>query len=181
MIFILSWLLPLVALLIKWDSPGPVFFRQNRSGKNYQTFKCWKFRTMKVTDADDDFVQAKKNDSRITRIGKYLRKFNVDELPQFLNVFAGEMSVVGPRPHPIKLNETYRNIMERYMSRHLAKPGITGLAQVRGFRGETTDPELMNQRILTDVFYIENWSFLLDVKIILLTVWNMFRGEKNAY
>jgi len=181
MIFILSWLIPLVAILIKWESNGPLFFIQNRSGKNYKTFRCWKFRTMTVTDSDDEFVQAKKNDSRITRVGKYLRKFNIDELPQFINVWLGEMSVVGPRPHPIKLNETYRNIMERYMSRHLEKPGITGLAQVRGFRGETTDPDLMNQRVLTDVFYIENWSFLLDVKIILLTVWNMVRGEKNAY
>lgn len=181
MIFVLSWLIPLVAWLIKLESKGPTFFFQNRSGKNYKTFSCWKFRTMFVTENDDQFVQATKNDTRITRVGKYLRKFNIDELPQFINVFMGEMSVVGPRPHPIKLNEMYRNIMERYMSRHLAKPGITGLSQVRGFRGETTDPEQMNQRVLTDVFYIENWSFLLDIKIILLTVWNMMRGEKNAY
>ncbi|MEO5674668.1 MAG: undecaprenyl-phosphate glucose phosphotransferase [Chitinophagales bacterium] len=180
-IFILSWLVPLVALMIRLESRGPVFFIQNRSGKGYKTFKCWKFRTMTVTDGDDDFVQAKKNDLRITRVGKYLRKLNIDELPQFFNVMVGEMSVVGPRPHPIKLNETYRNIMERYMSRHLAKPGITGLAQVRGFRGETTDSDQMNRRVLADVFYIENWSLLLDIKIILLTVWNMLKGEKNAY
>ncbi len=181
MIFILSWLLPLIAILIKAESNGPVFFIQNRSGKNYKTFRCWKFRTMTVTDSDEEFVQAKKNDVRITRIGKYLRKLNIDELPQFINVLIGDMSIVGPRPHPVKLNEMYRNMMERYMSRHLAKPGITGLAQVRGFRGETTDSEQMNQRVLADVFYIENWSLLLDVKIILLTVWNMVRGEKNAY
>ncbi len=181
MIFVLSWLIPLVALLIKLESKGPTFFFQNRSGKNYKTFSCWKFRTMSVTESDEQFVQATKNDVRITRVGKYLRQLNIDELPQFINVFMGEMSVVGPRPHPVKLNEMYRNIMERYMSRHLAKPGITGLSQVRGFRGETTDPEQMNQRVLTDVFYIENWSFLLDIKIILLTVWNMMRGEKNAY
>jgi Undecaprenyl-phosphate glucose phosphotransferase len=181
MVLILSWLIPLVALLIKLDSRGPVFFYQNRSGRGYKTFRCIKFRTMTVTEDDEEFKQATKNDSRITRIGHYLRKFNIDELPQFFNVFLGEMSIVGPRPHPIKLNEMYRSMMERYMSRHLAKPGITGLAQVRGFRGETADPELMNQRVLADVFYIENWSFLLDIKIILLTVWNMFKGEKMAY
>ena len=136
---------------------------------------------MTVTEDDTDYVQATKHDSRITRIGAYLRKFNIDELPQFLNVWLGNMSVVGPRPHPIKLNELYRPIVEKYMTRHLAKPGLTGLAQIRGFRGETSDPELMHQRVLADVFYIENWSFLLDIKIILLTVWNMVRGEKNAY
>lgn len=180
-ILLLSWLVPLVALLIRIESKGRIFFIQNRSGRGYKTFGCFKFRTMTVTEADEDYKQATKNDPRITRVGKYLRKFNIDELPQFFNVFLGDMSVVGPRPHPIKLNETYRPIMERYMSRHLAKPGITGLAQVRGFRGETNDPELMNQRVIADVFYIENWSFLLDIRIILLTVWNMIRGEKNAY
>jgi undecaprenyl-phosphate galactose phosphotransferase/putative colanic acid biosynthesis UDP-glucose lipid carrier transferase len=180
-LLILSWLVPIVAILIRLESRGSVFYFQNRSGRGYKTFRCFKFRTMNVAEGDDEFKQATKNDSRITKVGHYLRKFNIDELPQFFNVFLGDMSVVGPRPHPIKLNETYRPIMERYMSRHLAKPGITGLAQVRGFRGETTDPELMNQRVLADVFYIENWSFLLDIKIILLTVWNMIRGEKMAY
>lgn len=181
LIFILSWLVPLVALLIRLESKGSVFFLQNRSGRGYKTFKCFKFRTMTVTESDEEYKQATKNDARITSIGKILRRFNIDELPQFMNVFLGEMSVVGPRPHPVKLNEMYRPIMERYMSRHLAKPGITGLAQVRGYRGETADPELMHQRVLADVFYIENWSFLLDIKIILLTVWNMFRGQKMAY
>ena len=180
-VLILSWLVPLVALLIKLESRGPVFFLQNRSGRNYKTFRCYKFRTMTVTESDDEYKQATKNDSRITRVGKVLRRFNIDEIPQFINVFFGEMSVVGPRPHPVKLNEMYRRIMERYMSRHLAKPGITGLAQVRGFRGETADPELMHQRVLADVFYIENWSFLLDIKLILLTVWNMIRGQEMAY
>ncbi len=180
-ILILSWLIPVVALLIRLDSKGPVFYFQNRSGKDYQIFKIFKFRTMSVTEADTEYVQAKKDDSRITRVGKYLRKFNIDELPQFLNVWLGDMSVIGPRPHPIKLNEIYRPIVEKYMTRHLAKPGLTGLAQVRGFRGETSDPELMHQRVLADVFYIENWSFLLDIKIILLTLWNMVKGEKNAY
>lgn len=180
-IFILSWLIPLVALLIKLDSRGPVFYLQNRSGKDYQIFKIFKFRTMTVTEGDTEFVQAQKNDARITRVGKYLRKLNIDELPQFLNVLLGDMSVVGPRPHPIKLNEIYRPIVEKYMTRHLAKPGLTGLAQIRGFRGETADPEMMHGRVVADVFYIENWSFLLDIKIIVLTVWNMFKGEKNAY
>jgi Undecaprenyl-phosphate glucose phosphotransferase len=180
-VFILSWLIPLVSLLIKLDSKGPVFYFQNRSGRSYQIFKIFKFRTMTVTEADEQYVQATKNDSRITRVGKYLRKYNIDELPQFLNVLIGDMSVVGPRPHPIKLNEIYRSIVEKYMTRHLAKPGLTGLAQVRGFRGETSDPVLMHQRVLADVFYIENWSFLLDIKIILLTFWNMVKGEKNAY
>ncbi|MBK9729739.1 MAG: undecaprenyl-phosphate glucose phosphotransferase [Chitinophagaceae bacterium] len=180
-IFILSWLIPLVALLIKLDSKGPVFYFQNRSGKDYQIFKIFKFRTMTVTEGDTDFVQAQKNDARITKVGKYLRKLNIDELPQFLNVWLGDMSVVGPRPHPIKLNEIYRSIVEKYMTRHLAKPGLTGLAQIRGFRGETADPTMMNGRVIADVFYIENWSFLLDIKIILLTIWNMVKGEKNAY
>lgn len=180
-LFVMSWLLPLVALLIRLESKGAVFYKQNRSGRNYETFRCWKFRTMSVTESDDEFRQATKNDNRITRIGKFLRKFNIDELPQFFNVFIGNMSVVGPRPHPVKLNEMYRAQMERYMSRHLAKPGITGLAQVRGFRGETSDPAKMHQRVLADVFYIENWSIFLDIKIILLTLWNMVRGEKNAY
>lgn len=180
-LFILSWLIPIVAILIKLDSKGPVFYFQNRSGKDYEIFKIFKFRTMTVTEADTEYVQAQKNDSRITRVGKYLRKLNIDELPQFLNVWLGDMSVVGPRPHPIKLNDIYRPIVEKYMTRHLAKPGLTGLAQVRGFRGETADPKLMHGRVVADVFYIENWSFLLDIKIILLTIWNMVKGEKNAY
>lgn len=178
---ILWWLVPLVALLIKLDSKGPVFYIQNRSGRNYQTFRCFKFRTMTVTEADAEYQQARREDPRITRVGRYLRKYNIDELPQFFNVLLGDMSVVGPRPHPIKLNEMYRPMMERYMTRHLAKPGITGLAQVRGFRGETANMEDMQRRVEADVFYIENWNFFLDIKIILLTVLNMVRGEKNAY
>jgi putative colanic acid biosysnthesis UDP-glucose lipid carrier transferase len=180
-VLILSWLIPIVVILIRLESKGSAFYLQNRSGRNYQTFRIIKFRTMTVTDSDDSFKQATKDDARITKVGKWLRKLNVDELPQFLNVLQGEMSVVGPRPHPIKLNEIYRPMVEKYMIRHLTKPGITGLAQVRGYRGETADTEMMHQRVLADVFYIENWSFLLDIKIILLTVWNMFRGEKNAY
>ncbi|MCS6916886.1 MAG: undecaprenyl-phosphate glucose phosphotransferase [Chitinophagales bacterium] len=178
---VLWWLVPLVALLIKLDSKGPVFYIQNRSGRNYETFRCFKFRTMKVTEADSEYRQATKEDPRVTRVGRFLRKYNIDELPQFFNVLLGDMSVVGPRPHPIKLNEMYRTMMERYMTRHLAKPGITGLAQVRGFRGETANVEDMQKRVEADVFYIENWNFFMDIKIILLTVLNMLRGEKNAY
>ncbi|MCS6991266.1 MAG: undecaprenyl-phosphate glucose phosphotransferase [Chitinophagales bacterium] len=178
---VLWWLIPLVALLIKLDSKGPVFYIQNRSGRNYETFRCFKFRTMTVTERDDEYRQATREDPRVTRVGRFLRKYNIDELPQFFNVLLGDMSVVGPRPHPIKLNEMYRSMMERYMSRHLAKPGITGLAQVRGFRGETANIEDMQKRVEADVFYIENWNFWMDIKIILLTILNMLRGEKNAY
>ncbi len=180
-ILVLSWLYPLVAVLIKISSKGPVLYIQNRSGKNYRTFRCFKFRTMTVTESDEEYRQATVNDARVTGVGKFLRKYNIDELPQFFNVLLGDMSVVGPRPHPIKLNEIYRPMMEGYMTRHLAKPGITGLAQVRGFRGETANIEDMKKRVEADLFYIENWSFFLDIKIILLTILNMLRGEKNAY
>jgi len=157
----------------------PVFFIQNRSGKNYKTFKCWKFRTMRVTDGDDDFVRQQKWFAHYTG-GKYLRKLNFDELPQFINVFLGEMSVVGPRPHPIKLNEA-TEILWNVTWVAISRSGHYRTCTGSGFRGETADPELMNQRVLADVFYIENWSLLLDIKIILLTIWNMVRGEKNAY
>ena len=180
-VLILSWLIPLVGIIILIDSGFPVFYRQNRSGLNYRTFKIIKFRTMKVVESDDEFIQAKKNDPRITRVGKFLRKYNVDELPQFLNVFIGDMSVVGPRPHPLKLNEEYKSIVSKYMIRHLVKPGLTGMAQVKGFRGETSDKTQMQKRIASDVFYIESWSFLLDIKIIVQTIINLLKGEKNAY
>lgn len=136
---------------------------------------------MNVMESDEEFIQAKKNDPRITRFGKFMRKTNIDELPQFINVFIGNMSVVGPRPHPLKLNEEYRSIVSKYMIRHLVKPGVTGLAQVKGFRGETANQDIMKKRIVADVFYIENWSFLLDIKIILLTIINMVKGDKNGY
>ena len=178
---VLSWLMPLMAVLIKIESKGPVFYLQNRSGRDYKIFKILKLRTMSSTDRDDEFVQATKNDSRITRIGKIIRKLNIDELPQFFNVLLGDMSVVGPRPHPLKLNDEYKNMIDKYMIRHLVQPGVTGLAQVRGFRGETNDPKLMEERVFADVFYIENWSFLMDIKIVILTVVNVFKGEKNAY
>lgn len=179
-VFLLSWLIPIVGILLILESKGPVFYRQNRSGLNYKTFKIIKFRTMNVVETDEQFVQAKKNDPRITPLGKILRKYNIDELPQFINVFIGDMSVVGPRPHAVKMNEQYRTIVSKYMIRHLVKPGVTGLAQAKGFRGETENHEQMEKRIVADVFYIENWSFLMDIKIIIMTVMNMINGKKNG-
>ncbi len=180
LLFVFSWLLPLIALAIKLTSKGPVFFKQMRTGENNEIFTCYKFRTMQVNEAADT-VQATKNDSRITPIGRILRKTNMDELPQFFNVLFGHMSVVGPRPHMLKHTEEYSKIIDKFMVRHLIKPGITGMAQIKGYRGDTSDPRLMEKRVQYDVWYLENWSFLLDVKIVFLTVWNMIRGEKNAF
>ncbi|WP_026464814.1 undecaprenyl-phosphate glucose phosphotransferase [Adhaeribacter aquaticus] len=179
-LFLLSWVIPLIGIIIKIDSPGPIFFRQMRNGRNNKAFACFKFRSMYIND-DADTKQATKGDGRITKIGAFLRKSSLDELPQFFNVLIGDMSVVGPRPHPIKLNENYRRIIDRYMSRHLIKPGVTGLAQVMGYRGETSEPHQMKNRIKFDVFYVENWTFLFDIKIILITIFNAFKGDKNAY
>ena len=139
---------------------------------------------MYVRDAEKsstEFKQASKNDPRITRIGAFLRRNNIDEFPQFINVFFGEMSVVGPRPHPIPLNLQSKQIIDNYLVRHLVKPGITGWAQVNGFRGETPDPALMRARVKYDIWYIENWSLLLDIKIIFLTFWKTIVGYKNAF
>lgn len=179
-VFLLSWLTPLLAMLIKATSKGPVFFTQKRSGKVNQEFWCWKFRTMEV-NADADSLSATSNDPRITRIGAFLRKTSLDELPQFFNVLLGNMSVVGPRPHMLKHTEEYAKIVDRFMVRHFVTPGITGLAQVRGYRGEIKDSELMYRRIRTDVWYIENWSFLLDIQIILKTLQLGFKGDEMAY
>lgn len=184
-VFLFSWLFPLIIILIKINSKGPAFFIQERWGINNKGILCYKFRSMVTTskDVDDDgnYVQATKNDSRITPIGKFLRKTNLDELPQFLNVLKGEMSIVGPRPHPTPLNLHSKNSINNYMLRHLVKPGITGWAQVHGYRGETSDPKMMQQRIDFDIWYIENWSFWLDCQIIIQTVINMIKGDKNAY
>jgi undecaprenyl-phosphate galactose phosphotransferase/putative colanic acid biosynthesis UDP-glucose lipid carrier transferase len=178
-VFLLSWLVPLLSLLIKMESPGPLFFKQKRTGKDNQDFWCLKFRSMRV-NTESDAKQATKGDSRITKIGKFMRKTSIDELPQFINVLIGHMSVVGPRPHMLKHTEEYSRIINKYMVRHFVKPGITGLAQVKGYRGETTDPSKMQGRVKYDIFYIENWSFLLDIKIIILTVLNVLKGEENA-
>lgn len=179
-VLIFPWLFPILALLIKISSKGPVFFKQLRSGKNNEVFTCLKFRSMKINDASDD-KQAARDDDRITWIGKFLRKTNLDELPQFFNVLKGDMSVVGPRPHMLKHTEEYARIIDNFMVRHLVKPGITGWAQVKGFRGETENDHKMRKRVQYDVWYIENWSFLLDLRIIFLTTWKMFAGDKNAF
>ena len=179
-VFILSWLVPLISILIKLDSPGPIFFIQKRNGRGNQPFGCLKFRSMRLND-DSETKQATKNDERITKLGRFLRKTSIDELPQFFNVLVGDMSVVGPRPHPIKLNENYRSLIDRYMSRHLIKPGVTGLAQVMGYRGETSEPHQMKSRIKMDIFYVEHWTFWLDIKLIFLTIFKAFKGDKNAY
>lgn len=169
-----------IAIAIKLSSPGPVFFRQKRTGYRGNEFNCLKFRTMKV-NADADTKQAERDDPRKTPLGNFLRRTNLDELPQFINVWLGDMSVVGPRPHMLKHTEDYRRLIDRYMLRHYVKPGITGWAQVSGFRGETRELWQMEKRVEHDVWYIRNWSFFLDLKIVVLTVTNMFRGEKNAY
>lgn len=179
-IFIFPWLFPILMILIKLESKGPVFFKQKRSGLNNRDFECLKFRTMFIND-ESGIKQAHKNDQRITKIGKILRITNLDELPQFFNVLFGEMSVVGPRPHMLFHTQKYRNIIRNYMVRHYVKPGITGYAQVKGFRGETKNDEDMIKRIEADIYYIENWSFFLDFKIILLTIVNMIKGEENAF
>jgi putative colanic acid biosynthesis UDP-glucose lipid carrier transferase len=179
-VFIFSWLFPLLILLIKINSSGPVFFIQKRSGRNNESFYCFKFRTMYVNDKADA-LQATKNDSRITRVGAFLRRTSLDELPQFFNVFLGNMSVVGPRPHMLSHTEQYSELIDNFLVRHYAKPGITGWAQVNGFRGETKELADMEGRVEHDIWYIENWSFLLDVKIIWMTVVNVFQGEKNAF
>ena len=180
MLLILSWLIPIVGLLIRLESKGPVFFRQKRHGKDNLDFWCWKFRTM-THDNQADFKQATKNDQRITKIGAVLRKTSIDELPQFINVFLGDMSVVGPRPHPIKLNEEFQPKIDRFWQRHAVKPGITGLAQAKGFRGETAELSDMSGRVKLDRFYVKNWSLILDFKIIILTALAIIKGDQNAY
>jgi len=179
-LLVLSWLTPLVGLLIKLESRGPIFFKQKRTGKDNASFWCLKFRTMRVNH-DADKRQATADDPRITRIGSFLRKTSIDELPQFINVLIGDMSVVGPRPHMLKHTEEYSKIIEKFMARHFVKPGITGLAQAKGYRGETRNLELMKNRVRFDRFYIENWSMLLDMKIIILTIPQMLKGNEKAF
>lgn len=170
----------ILGTIIKLTSKGPIFFKQKRTGENGEDFTCLKFRTMTVNQ-DADEKQATKGDARITKIGAFMRKTNLDEMPQFLNVLVGDMSIVGPRPHMLKHTEIYSHLIDKYMVRHFAKPGITGWAQVTGFRGETKDLSEMEGRIQQDVWYIENWTFWLDIKIIIKTVTNMIRGEEKAY
>ncbi len=179
-VLVFWWLFPILIILIKVNSPGPVFFKQQRSGKNNRTFWCYKFRTMQVNTVADE-LQATANDSRITSVGKFLRKTSLDELPQFINVFKGDMSIVGPRPHMLKHTQKYSELISNYLVRHFAKAGITGWAQVNGFRGETKNVEEMNKRVEFDIWYIENWSFLLDLKIIFKTVALVFFKNKDVY
>lgn len=169
-----------VAIAIKLSSPGPIFFKQVRTGYRGRDFKCWKFRTMRV-NADSDKLQAQKDDPRKTKVGDFLRRTSIDELPQFINVWLGNMSVVGPRPHMLKHTSDYSKLIDKYMVRHLIKPGITGWAQVNGYRGQTEELWQMEKRVEYDVWYIENWTFFLDMKIIVRTVLNAVQGEKNAF
>ena len=169
-----------VAIGIKLSSPGPVFFKQERTGYRGKPFICYKFRSMRANDTSNT-QQATEDDPRKTRFGNFLRRTSIDELPQFYNVFKGEMSIVGPRPHMIKHTEAYSALIDKYMIRHSIKPGITGWAQVNGFRGITDKLWKMEKRVEYDVWYAENWNFLLDLKIMFLTVVNVFRGEKNAF
>ena len=177
---LLSWLTPLIALLIKLESSGPVFFKQTRNGIKYKEFTCFKFRSM-IENSDADIQQATKNDLRVTRLGKILRKTSLDELPQFFNVLIGDMSVVGPRPHMTRENERYSKTVNKFMVRHFVKPGITGLAQVKGYRGEIETEEDIVNRVKYDIYYLENWSLLLDLNIVFLTSINFITGQKKAY
>lgn len=174
------WLFPIIAFLIKIDSKGPVFFIQKRYGFQDKVFNCFKFRTM-VINEDSSIKVTTENDSRITRIGKFLRKTSLDELPQFFNVFKGEMSLVGPRPHMLLVDDHYKTKIGRYSIRSMVKPGITGLAQVNGLRGDTGNRDLeMKKRILADTYYVKNWSIALDVGIILKTIYIFIKGDKKA-
>lgn len=179
-VFILSWMIPLVGLLIKLESKGPVFFIQDRNGENNRVFKCIKFRSMTPNDYSD-VQQAQRNDPRVTRIGAFLRTYSLDEMPQFLNVLVGDMSIVGPRPHPVPMNQVFKKLIEKYNSRHKIKPGITGLAQVMGYRGEIEKPYQIRSRVRLDYFYIQNWSFWLDLTIVFNTVYNLIFDRENAY
>ncbi|MEI6865498.1 undecaprenyl-phosphate glucose phosphotransferase [Flavicella sp.] len=180
-LFVFSWLFPLIALIIKATSKGPVFFVQERTGKDGVSFKCFKFRSMTVNSRSDK-LQATRYDHRITSFGAFMRRTSIDELPQILNVLLNQMSLVGPRPHMLKHTDEYRLLVDKFMVRHFAKPGITGWAQINGFRGETKMVKDMENRAKYDIWYIENWSFLLDMKIVFSTVLHMFyKKDKKAY
>ena len=179
-ICVLSWMFPIIAILIKLSSKGPILFKQERSGFNNETFLCYKFRSMSIS-VDADSKQAVKGDTRVTKLGIFLRKYSLDEFPQFFNVLMGDMSIVGPRPHMLVHTQQYSDLINKYMVRQLVKPGITGVAQVRGYRGATKELEDMEGRVRFDVWYIENWSLALDINIVFQTVWNVFKGDENAY
>jgi len=186
-VFLLSWLSLVLWLLNKIYSPGPLFFIQDRVGKDNEIFSCYKYRSMHLNYSNNNagFTPTAKVDIRISKLGKILRKTNIDELPQFFNVFLGDMSVVGPRPHAVAFNEKYSEYVEEIRLRHRVKPGITGWAQINGARGDVVDEKenkkRTKKRIEFDIWYIEHWSFSLDMQIIFLTVWNMIKGDPNAY
>jgi len=177
---ILSWLTPLIGFLIKIESKGPVFFKQKRNGLDYKEFYCYKFRSMKP-NPEAHLHQIRKGDPRVTRIGKFIRKTSIDELPQFINVLKGDMSVVGPRPHMVSHTHMYAEKIDKFMVRHFIKPGITGLAQVSGFRGEVEDDDFIKNRVKYDIYYLENWSIIMDIRIVFKTVFDALRGDDKAY
>jgi putative colanic acid biosynthesis UDP-glucose lipid carrier transferase len=177
---LLSWLVPIIAVLIKLESKGPVFFKQLRTGKDGRAFYCFKFRSMRV-NADSDTKQASRGDARVTKVGAYLRKTSLDELPQFFNVLFGEMSIVGPRPHMLSHTEEYSRAIHNFMDRHAGMPGITGLAQVSGYRGETKELSAMSKRVNADIYYLQNQTFWLDVKIVLLTVRQALTKNEHVF
>jgi putative colanic acid biosynthesis UDP-glucose lipid carrier transferase len=177
---ILSWLVPIMAIIIKMESKGPVFFIQKRNGLNYKVFNCLKFRSMEY-NGQMDFDLELKNDIKITKVGQFIRKTSIDELPQFFNVLWGDMSVVGPRPHPVSHNDKYALMADKFMARHFVKPGITGLAQIKGFRGEVETQHDIISRVKYDIFYMENWSILLDLEIIFKTIYNTLKGDEKAF
>lgn len=179
-IFILSWLYPIVGFIIKYQSKGPVLFKQLRTGKKNKSFWCYKFRSMEVNQ-NSDSLQASQGDPRVTPIGRFIRRTSIDELPQFFNVFKGDMSVVGPRPHMLKHTKEYNELIANFMVRHYVKPGITGLAQVSGYRGETKKVSDMKKRINADIQYVQYWNLIKDIKICLLTIIVTLKGDKNAF
>jgi len=186
-ILVLSWLIPLISIIVKLSSHGPIFFIQDRIGLKNKKFLCFKFRSMYIEKKfqGNDFTPTINNDPRVTKIGRFLRKSNLDEIPQFWNILKGEMSVVGPRPHPIAFDQEYLQYFDAIKSRHLIKPGLTGWAQIHGLRGDVTDPienkKRTIKRIEYDIWYIENWNFWLDIQIILLTIWQMLTRNTNAH
>ena len=173
------WFIP-IAIAVKLSSPGPVLFKQLRTGEEGKDFWCYKFRSMRM-NSDSDKLQATRDDPRKTKVGDFLRRTNLDEFPQFINIFKGDMSVVGPRPHMLKHTEDYSHLIDKYMVRHYVKPGLTGWAQVNGYRGETKENWQMAKRVEFDIWYLENWSFWLDLKIIAQTGYKMFKHDENAF
>ncbi|MCP1995205.1 exopolysaccharide biosynthesis polyprenyl glycosylphosphotransferase [Flavobacterium sp. HSC-61S13] len=180
-LFVFSWLFPIIAICIRMDSKGPIFFKQKRNGLNYREFYCYKFRSLYVKDTEEEYKPVTKKDRRVTLVGGFLRSTSLDELPQFFNVLIGNMSVVGPRPHALIYNQEYTKKVKNFMMRHLIKPGITGMAQTHGYRGEVENKRDIVNRVKYDIFYIQNWTLLLDVKIIFITLINTFSGDKKAY